>query len=62
MDIINTILGLDWKQIVEAILTIVGGFSILATLTPNTSDDRWIQAALDWINRCALLIGRARIG
>ena len=62
MDIINMVLGLDWVTITNSILTIVGGFSVLATLTPNASDDRWIQAALDWINRFALLVGRARVG
>ena len=62
MDIINIFLGLDWTTIVNSILTIVGGFSVLATLTPNTSDDRIIQTALDWINRFALLVGRARVG
>lgn len=57
----ETLIGLDWVSIFNALLAIVGGFSVLATLTPNKSDDRVIQSVLNWINRGALLVGRARV-
>lgn len=61
MDILNTIMSLDWTGIINALLTIIGGFSVLATMTPNTSDDRVIQSILNWVNRGALLVGKARV-
>ena len=61
MEIINTLLGLDWIAIANAVLVIIGGASVLATVTPNESDDRVIQSVQNWINRFALLVGKARV-
>ena len=61
MEIINTLLGLDWIAIATAVLVIIGGASVLATVTPNESDDRVIQSVQNWINRFALLVGKARV-
>lgn len=42
-----------WGQldgIILAILAILGGFSVLAKLTPSQVDDKLIQKAIDFIN------------
>jgi len=46
-----------WSQIdgiVVAILAILGGFSVLAKLTPTEVDDRFIQKIIDVINALGL--------
>jgi hypothetical protein len=46
-----------WGQldgIILAILAILGGFSVLAKLTPSQVDDKLIQKAIDFINLLGL--------
>lgn len=46
-----------WGQldgIILAILAILGGFSVLAKLTPSEVDDKIIQKAVDFINMLGL--------
>lgn len=36
----------NWKDIAEALLAILGGFSIIAKLTPTKADDKIVDAIL----------------
>lgn len=40
----------NWQAILSAAASIVGGFAVLATFTPNRSDDKYLQYVLDFIN------------
>jgi len=40
----------NWQVILSAAASIVGGFAVLATFTPNRSDDKYVQYVLDFIN------------
>ena len=54
--IINSVQNI-WGQldgIILAILAILGGFSVLAKLTPSQADDKFIQKAIDFINMLGL--------
>jgi hypothetical protein len=52
----------NWATIAVAIPAILGGFATLATLTPNTSDDKIIQKILDIVNMLGLNVGKAKNG
>jgi hypothetical protein len=39
MDFLTTLQGLDWAGIVQAAISVVGAFAVIASLTPNTSDN-----------------------
>jgi len=47
-------------EILSAVAGIVGGFAILASLTPNKSDDRIVQILLDVVNFLGANIGKAK--
>lgn len=49
MEVVNWTLG-NMDTILTGVLSIVGGFSILAALTPNTADDAIVQKVLNVIN------------
>ena len=49
----------NWAGLLESLTQIVGGFALLATLTPNKSDDRFAQVALDAINFAGGNVGKA---
>ena len=44
----------------SAVASIVGGFAVLASLTPNKSDDRIVQIILDIVNFLGANIGKAK--
>ena len=44
----------------EGLISIVGGFALLATMTPNKTDDRIIQTILDGINFMAGNFGKSK--
>lgn len=50
----------NWPAILEAVVLIIGGFSILATMTKNESDDKIAAAALKIVNALAMNFGRAK--
>ena len=39
-----------WMEVLAVVTSFVGSFALLATLTPNKSDDKVMQMVLDWIN------------
>jgi len=55
--LLNTVIAL-----IPAILQIVGGFAVIATLTPNTADDRILKFILDIVNFLGANIGKAKNG
>ena len=50
----------NYVEILSAVASIVGGFAILASLTPNKSDDRMVQMILDVVNFLGANIGKAK--
>jgi len=50
----------NYVEILSAVASIVGGFAILASLTPNKSDDRIVQMILDVVNFLGANIGKAK--
>ena len=41
-------------------LTVVGSFAVIATLTPNRTDDKIVQFILDFINFLGANLGKAK--
>ena len=54
--IINAVTGFrsGIDQYIVALLAILGGFSVLAKITPSQADDKFIQKAIDFINTLGL--------
>ncbi len=50
----------NYVSILSAVASIVGGFAILASLTPNKSDDRIVQMILDVVNFLGANFGKAK--
>lgn len=54
---------LDWFAIWSPrILTFIGAFSVLATMTPNKSDDKIVQFLADLVNFFGGNLGKAKNG
>lgn len=54
--VINAVTGF-WSgidQYIVAVLAILGGFSVLAKLTPSEADDKFIQKIINVINTLGL--------
>ena len=47
------------QSVIEGLIAVVGGFAMLATLTPNKSDDAIVQRVLDMINFLAANFGKS---
>ena len=50
----------NYVSILSSIPSIVGGFAVLASLTPNKSDDRIVQIILDIVNFVGANFGKAK--
>tara|TARA_R100000152_G_C6738587_1_gene162552 strand:+ start:885 stop:1076 length:192 start_codon:yes stop_codon:yes gene_type:complete len=50
----------NYVSILSAVASIVGGFAVLASLTPNKSDDRIVQMILDVVNFLGANFGKAK--
>ena len=59
MEFINQIVALG-GQYIPIILAFVGAFALIASKTPNKSDDRIIQVLLDIINFLGANFGKAK--
>jgi len=57
MEVVNWI-GDNWMIIIGGVTTVFMGLKILTTLTPNTSDDKFIQGVLDVLNKITLNVGK----
>ena len=52
----------NYMQILSAVGGIVGGFAVIASMTPNKSDDRVVQMILDMVNFLGANFGKAKNG
>tara|TARA_R110002020_G_C15957900_1_gene746301 strand:+ start:217 stop:408 length:192 start_codon:yes stop_codon:yes gene_type:complete len=52
----------NYVQMLSAVGGIVGGFAVVASLTPNKSDDRIVQMILDMVNFLGANFGKAKNG
>lgn len=50
----------NYAQIITATGGIVGGFAVIASMTPNKSDDRIVQIILDCVNFLGANFGKAK--
>ncbi|MAH46404.1 hypothetical protein CMI37_11270 [Candidatus Pacearchaeota archaeon] len=58
MDILMFLMA-NWATILEALLGIVGVFALVATVTPNTADNKIAKMFLDIINFLGANLGKA---
>tara|TARA_Y100001951_G_C11284567_1_gene267732 strand:+ start:1438 stop:1629 length:192 start_codon:yes stop_codon:yes gene_type:complete len=58
-EVVSLLTG-NYLEILSAVAGIVGGFAVLASLTPNKSDDRIVQILLDVVNFLGANIGKAK--
>jgi hypothetical protein len=52
----------NYMQMLTAVGGIVGGFAVIASMTPNKSDDRIVQMILDMVNFIGANFGKAKNG
>ena len=52
----------NYMQMLAAVGGIVGGFAVIASMTPNKSDDRIVQMILDMVNFIGANFGKAKNG
>ena len=52
----------NYVQMLSAVGGIVGGFAVVASLTPNKSDDRIVQMILAMVNFLGANFGKAKNG
>ena len=50
----------NWEQVLMGVSSIVGGFSVLATMTPNSADNRVVDAVMRVINFIGANVGKAK--
>ena len=60
MSDIVSVISNNYVAILSAVASIVGGFAVLASLTPNKSDDRIVQIILDIVNFIGANFGKAK--
>jgi len=62
MDVFNALstIASHLPDLINSIAGIVGFFAVVATITPNTSDDAIVQRLLDWVNFLGANFGKAK--
>jgi len=55
-----TYIMINWQAWLAAATSVVGSAAIVATLTPNKSDDKIVQKALSIINFIGANVGKAK--
>ena len=50
----------NYTAMISAVAGIVGGFAVIASMTPNKSDDRIVQMILDIVNFLGANFGKAK--
>tara|TARA_R100000458_G_scaffold33906_2_gene31253 strand:- start:6853 stop:7029 length:177 start_codon:yes stop_codon:yes gene_type:complete len=50
----------NWTVIVSAMTSIVGGFSIIATMTPNKADNMIVEKMVKFVNFMGANFGKAK--
>ena len=59
MELIAKVLGFA-QEYLPVLVSIVGSFSLLASVTPNKTDDRIAQVILDIVNFLGMNINKAK--
>ena len=59
MDIFQWITA-NWEQVIVAMSSIVGGFSIIATMTPNKTDNAIVDKMMRFVNFMGANFGKAK--
>jgi hypothetical protein len=52
----------NWVQILSSVTSIVGGFSVIASMTPNSADNRIVDMLMRVINVMGVNIGKSKNG
>ena len=52
----------NWDTLAQGLLAVVGGFSLLATLTPNEADNKVLDMVYKLINTLGANFGKAKNG
>ena len=60
MDVINWVAGLDWTNIGNIVLQVVGLAAMVSSITPNKVDDKFVQLLLDGLNSLGFNLGRSK--
>ena len=60
MNFLTTLQGLDWTGILQAAVSVVGAFAVIASLTPNTSDNVIADFLMRVINTLGGNVGQAK--
>jgi|TARA_R100001198_G_C5028401_1_gene95327 hypothetical protein len=50
----------NWTMIISAMTSIVGGFSIIATMTPNKADNMIVEKMVKFVNFMGANFGKAK--
>ena len=59
MSDIVSVISNNYVAILSAVASIVGGFAVIASMTPNKSADRIVQMILDVVNFLGANFGKA---
>ena len=60
MEVYVAYLVSHWQEVLALVTSVVGTFALLATMTPNKSDDRVVQMVLDVVNFVGANWGKAK--
>ncbi len=60
MEIVGAIFSWVVAHPIQAATSIVGCFAFVAQFTPNKVDDKWVQRAMNLINRVGMNNGKAK--
>ena len=59
MEMINLVME-NWEQVLMGVSSIVGGFSVLATMTPNSADNKVVDMVMRVVNFLGANVGKAK--
>ena len=59
MEMINWVME-NWEQVLMGVSSIVGGFSVLATMTPNSADNKVVDMVMRIVNFLGANVGKAK--
>jgi len=60
MDIVQIVGSLDFEKLIELALTLCGAFAIIATMTPNSSDNAIADFLLKTVNALGANLGKSK--
>jgi len=50
----------NWEQILMGVTSVVGGFSVIATMTPNKSDNQVVDMMMRVVNFLGANVGKSK--